>query len=633
MLQTLLALALASAPVLYEIRFENADHHEAEVTATFAGVTEDVLELRMSRSSPGRYALHEFAKNVYRVRAEDSKERALEITRPDPHQWNVRGHDGTVVFRYTVFGDRLDGTYLAIDNTHAHLNMPATFVWARGLESRGIELTIYPSREDFTVATQLEPTSQKNVFRARDLDYFLDSPTEIGPIHWHEWSVESNGRSQTVRLALHHLGAEDEARTFARLAQAVVEEQARIFGELPRFDYGTYTFIADYLPYASGDGMEHRNSTVLTSRAPLEDPLRNLGTVSHEFFHAWNVERIRPRSLEPFDFERANMSGELWFAEGFTSYYDDLTLKRAGITSLDRYARDIGGALDGIVNAPGRGFFSPVEMSMQAPFVDAAVSIDPTNRENTYASYYPYGAVLALGLDLSIRERYPERSLDDVMRAAWLAHGRNEVPYTLEDLEGILGEVTDPDFAAAFFGEFVRKGDLPDFERLLALAGLELKRPGADEPWLGASLSMTAEGARIESRPLLGSPLYEAGAELGDVVQAIGGVPIDSGTNVEELLARSKVSARCRIAFEKRGEAREREVVLKGDPRLEVVPFERSGREVTKSIVGFRERWLESSAARTEVVRRRCGVCRRTFEPELSFCPYDGQSLVMEARP
>jgi predicted metalloprotease with PDZ domain len=633
MLHALVALLVASVPVVYEIRFDNADHHEAEVTATFAGLTGDVLEIRMSRSSPGRYALHEFAKNVYRVEARDGKGRRLDITRPDPHGWNVGGHDGTVVFRYTVFGDRLDGTYLGIDNTHAHLNMPATFAWARGLESRGIELRIHPAREDFRVATQLEATSEDNVFRAPDLDYFLDSPTEIGPIEWREWRVSGSEGEQTVRLALHHQGTPEQADVFARLAQAVVEEQVRIYGELPDFDYGTYTFLADYLPYASGDGMEHRNSTVLTSRNTLDDPLRNLGTLSHEFFHSWNVERIRPRSLEPFDFERANMSGELWFAEGFTSYYDDLTIKRAGITSLERYAREIGGTLDGIVNAPGRRYFSPIEMSEQAPFVDAAVSVDPTNRENTFASYYPYGAALALGLDLSIRERYPERSLDDVMRAAWLVHGRSERPYTLADLEGILAEVTDPDFAAAFFGEFVRKGDLPDYERLLALAGLELRRSAPDRAWLGARFTASPDGGRIETRPILGSPLYEAGAELGDVVKEIGGVRIDAGTNVEELLAGLEVSGRCRFVIDKRGETREMEVVLAGDPGLEVVPFEHAGREVPESALSFRARWLESGGARTDRVLRRCGLCRREFPPEQSFCPYDGEPLRMEARP
>ncbi len=600
---SLLVLVLApravrsEEPVRYGIRFDNADHHESEVTATFSSLPGGVLELAMSRSSPGRYALHEFAKNVYRLRAEDGAGRSLEVSRPEPSRWSVSGHDGTVVVRYTIFGDRLDGTYLAIDNTHAHLNMPATFVWARGLESRPIELTIIPPRPEWKVATQLRPTENANRFEAPNLYYFLDSPTEVGPLEIHEWSAGGNGDPQTIRLALHHQGERDRGEAYARLAQDVVREQLAIFGELPRFDYGTYTFIADYLPYSAGDGMEHRNSTVLTSSRSLEDPLGNIGTLAHEFFHAWNVERIRPRSLEPFDFEEANLSGELWFAEGFTSYYDDLTLKRASIIDLDRYSRDITGSLDVIVNAPGRRTFSPVGMSEQAVFVDAAVSIDPTNRENTYASYYPYGAVLALGLDLSIRERYPERSLDDFMRGLWRAYGRNEVPYRLSDLETMLAEVTEAAFARDYFDRFIESGELPDFERLLALAGLELRRPRTNEVWLGARLELEGSDLRIATRPLAGSPLYEAGADRGDRVLELDGRAVGTDRSLSEALQSCSPGDRISIVFDKRGERRDAKIVLQGDPAIEVIPFEEAGREVSPAVARFRESWLSSRAS------------------------------------
>jgi predicted metalloprotease with PDZ domain len=199
---------------------------------------------------------------------------------------------------------------------------------------------------------------------------------------------------QTIRIAIHHQGTPAQLDVYERAVRGIVrQQQAAIFGELPRFDFGTYTFIADYLPWVNGDGMEHRNSTILTSTGSLrERALGVLGTVSHEFFHAWNVERIRPASLEPFDFEEANMSGELWFAEGFTSYYGPLTLRRAGSRRRAVRAAMGRGTINTVVNAPGRRYFSPVEMSMQAPFVDAATSVDPHNRANTFISYYTWGA-------------------------------------------------------------------------------------------------------------------------------------------------------------------------------------------------------------------------------------------------
>ncbi len=623
----------AEEPVRYEIRFDHSDHHEAEVVATFRGVSSETLELRMSRSSPGRYALHEFAKNVYGFEATDGRGRPLEVTRPDPYGWNVRGHDGTVVARYTVFGDRCDGTYLAVDNTHAHLNMPATFVWARSMEARPIELVVVPARPEYRVATQLK-AADANVYTAPNLYYFFDSPVEIGPFELHEWTTTSNGEPRSFRLALHHQGTKVEGEIYARLAQAVVEEEKAIYGELADYDFGSYTFIADYLPYAAGDGMEHRNSTVMTSRRDIEDPVPNLGTVAHEFFHSWNVERMRPRSLEPFDFEKANMSGELWFAEGFTSYYDALVLKRVGVRSLDRYAEALGRSLDDIVNAPGRRFFSPVGMSREAPFVDAAVSIDPTNRENTYASYYPYGAVLALGLDLSIRERFPASSLDDFMREAWRRYGKTEIPYELSNLEETLGATTDPAFARDYFDRFIRKGDLPDFERLLALAGLELRRPDSSKAWLGAELSQESGGARVRTRPLIGAPLYDVGADLGDLVLELGGKRLVGDTSVADVLSSFEPGERETIVFEKRGERRESELTLQGDPAIEVVSFERAGRDVSDAIRAFRDRWLGSRAgsAKPSLPAKECKLCRRVYPFEMEFCPYDGKRLGIRNR-
>ena len=147
----------------------------------------------------------------------------------------------------------------------------------------------------------------------------MDSPTEISNFSMR--SFEVNG--QTINFVLHHNGTEAELDTYFEKVKKVVLQEEAVFGELPKFDYGTYTFLACYIPNASGDGMEHRNSTILTSTRSLANGGMddNIGTVAHEFFHCWNVERIRPKALEPFNFEEANMSGELWFAEGFTSYY------------------------------------------------------------------------------------------------------------------------------------------------------------------------------------------------------------------------------------------------------------------------------------------------------------------------
>ncbi|KAG1651657.1 hypothetical protein GQR58_026874 [Nymphon striatum] len=346
----------------YEISFENAVHHEAEIKAIFTSIKSDTLSVRMSRTSPGRYALHEFAKNVYNFKAFDSEGNVLQVIRPNPYEWKIVGHDKTVQVNYTLFANRGDGTYSQIDETHAHLNMPATFLYAPKQNHHRINVR-FNLREDLNwkIATQL-PETVDNTFRAPNLSYFMDSPTELSNHHLRSFDVSNKkGTKQNIRLALHHNGTEEETDLYFEQIKKVVLAEKEVYGELPTFDYGSYTFLACYIPNASGDGMEHRNSTILTSKRSLSDGgmEKNMGTVSHEFFHAWNVERIRPKSLKPFDFEEANMSGELWFAEGFTSYYTNLILCRAGLLSPTDYVEGLSGTFNYVWNSPGRAFFNP----------------------------------------------------------------------------------------------------------------------------------------------------------------------------------------------------------------------------------------------------------------------------------
>jgi predicted metalloprotease with PDZ domain len=273
--------SFAAQKINYQASFNNAVHHEAEISATFSDVTQTVLEVRMSRSSPGRYALHEFAKNVYHLSAVDSKGKSLKVTRPDPYQWNISGHDGEVTVNYTLFADRADGTYSQVDRTHAHLNMPATFIWAKGFEQAPIKVTFKPFDKKWKVATQLKKTSKKYRFTAPNLAYFMDSPTELSDHQVRQWKVKSNNKSYKIKLAVHHDGNEEDLAEYTRQAKAVLVEQAKVFGEYPDFDYGEYVFIACYLPHVKGDGMEHRNSTILTHSTSLDEKeFKQLGTLN-----------------------------------------------------------------------------------------------------------------------------------------------------------------------------------------------------------------------------------------------------------------------------------------------------------------------------------------------------------------
>lgn len=600
-------------PVEYRIWFPESEQRWMQVEVTFRGVPPGPLEVRMSRTSPGRYALHEFAKNVFDVAVFDGAGAPLTPARPNLHQWTVAGHDGTVVVRYRVFGDRTDGTYLSIDPAHAHLNMPAALMWARSLAERPARVAFEPpAGRRWRVATQLFPTADPFVFTAPNHAYLMDSPVELSDFTERTFAVpDAHGQRPAFRIALHHDGTAAEADRFARDVEAIVRETLPVFGgEFPRFETGTYTFIADYLPWVHGDGMEHRNSTILTAPAALANPGQRqalLGTVAHEFVHAWNVERLRPRSLEPFDFEEASLSGELWFAEGFTSYYDDLILRRAGLAPLEDTLASFAAAIDTVTLSPGRRVRSVVEMSQLAAFVDAAVSIDRTSWPNTFISYYTWGAALGLGLDLALRDRTDGRvTLDDYMTALWRRFGRPgqqapgivATPYSLDDLRETLGAVAgDRAFAERFFARYVHGREVMDYGPLLARAGLVMRPRAPGRAWLGGvPLSFAAgRGARVNGLVPFGSPLHAAGVAQDDQIVAIDGTDLVSQADLDAVLARLVPDRAVPIRFVRRGgEPVAATLTPVEDPRIEIVPVEATGTAPTPEQRRFRAAWLDS---------------------------------------
>lgn len=596
------SLAYDASAIRYRFTFPQPEHHWMQVEATFPALTFAPLELRMSRSSPGRYSLHDFAKNVYDVRAFGANGQELVIARPDPYGWTVADHGTVVIVRYKVFGDRLDGTYLAIDTTHAHINMPSAIMWARGLDDRASSLTfVAPADVRWQVATQLHPSTLPYEFTAPNLQYLMDSPAEFGLVAIQQF--DTDGRR--FRFAAHHTGTQADLDGLVASVEKIVRQQGAIFGEYPVFEPGFYTFLADYLPNAHGDGMEHRNSTVITSSGSIGTSRSDLlEAIAHEFFHCWNVERIRPRSLEPFDFERANMSGELWLAEGFTQYYGPLTLSRAGLEDLPSIARTMNAFVEAVTLNPGVGLRSAVDMSRMAPFTDGGRTVDPTNWSSTVVSYYTFGAAIGLGLDLALRERSDGRiSLDDFMRAMWRVHGKPDSregsaarPYTLADAENRLSEVSgDPTFARGFFRRYVHGRETPDYARLLRTAGLVLRRARPGVAWWGDVRFERRGGLRIAAAPLANTPAYLAGLDLDDTVRSVDGTAVDEPEDVTRIVRRHKPGDTISVAYVDRSETlKTARVLLVEDPHTEIVPIEATGNAPTPAEAAFREAWLGS---------------------------------------
>jgi predicted metalloprotease with PDZ domain len=618
------ASAAAQQPVQYALSFPEPEHHYAQVEVTWPGVSAPTLEARMSHSSPGRYAVHEFSKNVFDVHAFDGHGNELKPTRPNPYQWDVAGHDGTVRITYKVFGNHVDGTYLAVDESHAHMNMPATLMWARGFDMRPVVIRFAPpAKYPWKPATQLFPTADPWTFTAPNLQYLMDSPAELSDYTLRSFKVKNpDGQEYTIRTAVHHDADPSVIDEYAAGAEKIVNEAAAVYGEFPAFDTGTYTFLGDYVPWGGGDGMEHRNSTVVAAATSFKTPPEvraALGALSHEFFHCWNVERIRPKTLEPFNFEEANISGELWLAEGFTQYYGPLIMARAGVSPADP-ASLVRNAV-AVINSPARRFRSAVEMSQMAPFSDSAVAIDETNLSTTFISYYTYGAAIAAALDLSLRDRSTGKiTLDDFMRAMWIAHGKPggpspaiiAKPYTLKDARDRLAEVSgDRRFADEFFDQYIEGRELPDYERLFARVGLVLRKRNPDGAWVGVldpsggrgrrrgrgpavGATTTASGVTVPSLVNWGTPAYRAGLEEGDLITAADGKAIATIEDWQAAVRAHKPGDSMPVEFSRHGSVVKASMTLEADPTMEAVTLESTGGTLSADQKSMRDGWLSS---------------------------------------
>jgi predicted metalloprotease with PDZ domain len=596
-------------PIFYTISFPNAVHHAAEIVMTVPQAPGGTLIFRMSRSSAGRYATHEFGKNIYNVKATDIDGNDLHLQQTEGDVYTLEAHPETVKISYTLFANWTDGTYASINESHAHLNMPAVFLWTVGQDSRAITIEFNDlDKYNWKVATQLKHNGD-NVYSAPNLQYLMDSPTELSNYKETSWKVvNTDGKTETINLVAHSDDSQETIDNFGKMIQKVVLEEKAVYGELPAYDFGEYTFLDDVYPDNSGDGMEHRNSTCIVEedKQIAGNEVDELSTFSHEYFHSWNVKRIRPKSLEPFNFTHADMSSELWFAEGFTQYYGELLLVRSGFHNVDDYSKTLTGLVNAVLNTPAAAKYPETQMSRYSVFADNGVSIDPTNWNNMFTSYYYYGGATALALDLRLRSDF-NLTLDDYMKAVWLAVGKVQKPYTIPDLEKILAKLTNnPKFAADFFKQYIYGTEKNNYEALLAKAGLVLRKAQPGKAWAGsinagynrrrAALvkNTSGNGFLIQFSTIMGSPVYKAGLDAGDIIVKLDDKKIDDAATFDAIVSGKNIGDKLTVDYRNRTGAHQTTITLEENPYLEIVPVEKTGKDLTKDQQDFRNVWLSS---------------------------------------
>jgi predicted metalloprotease with PDZ domain len=286
------------------------------------------------------------------------------------------------------------------------------------------------------------------------------------------------------------------------------------------------------------------------------------------------------------------MSGALWFAEGITSYYTNLILCRAGLITPEKYVTGLNGTFNYVWNSPARTFFNPIEMSYQAPFVDAATSVDPVNRENTFISYYSYGSVLGLALDLALREK--GLNLDDYMKQVWMKYGADEVPYTLQNLQKVLNDYAGENFSRTFFSRYIHKSEMPNYEELFKAVGIKISQ-NLDHAYFGAAVAINdTNKGEIRANTKIGGPAYTAGLDKGDQLLSINGTPFPSAIPFNIYIKQNfQPGDSLSVVFERFGEQKTTEVILENDPSYIISLMEENAEKPTKKILKNRKAWLK----------------------------------------
>ena len=507
--------------IQYVLSLEKIQANYIDVELNIEGNTDESLSITLPTWTPGAYEIADFARFVRKLSATSEKGN-LEIQKRDKSTWKVicNGAQNLKV-RYEVFAHELDVHSSYVDQFHAFINGTSVFFYVDGYKEQSIELIIN-APQGWKISTGMEKLSE-NRFRSINYDILVDCPIEIGTHRSLFFNVD--GKEHEIVLCGH--GNENEEKIKADVKK-IVEGYLRIFGKLP---YKRYVFIyhlvdTNDLP---GGGLEHLNSTAIAVDrfcfTPFEKYKSFLSVTSHEFFHLWNVKRIRPVELGPFNYKDENYTNMLWLAEGFTNYYGYHVLFRAGLVDEKEYFRHLTENVRYYETMPGGRKTSAYESSF-----DTWVKLyrPSPNNYNNYVSYYLKGELLGFLMDLKIIEATRgQKSLDDLFVYMMEKYNRDGRGYNEKDLLLALREVSGTDFAE-FFSNYIKKAGTIDFSAEFRKIGMILARgmkkideiEPSERPYLGLILRNSSSKYIVDG-VLEGTPAESSGLTAGDEIIAI----------------------------------------------------------------------------------------------------------------
>jgi predicted metalloprotease with PDZ domain len=511
------------APSLsYLVAMPAPETHLFEVSLQIQSWSAPILDLKFPVWTPGSYLVREYARHLQGFTAETTSGKALVWRKVSKNHWQVEvSSPADLVVRYGIFANELTVRTNHLDATHGYFNPAAMFFRIAGYDQQAIAITILPPKDHWRVTTSLPQGDRPNTYIARNFDELVDSPFEIGTQKMHEFDVLGKPHQYVIWGE----GNYDPARLIED-TQKIIEVEAQLFGGLP---YDRYFFLL-HLASQSFGGLEHKHCcSLIYNRFGFREPdsyNRFMTLVAHEFFHLWNVKRLRPKELETFDYDQENYTPSLWFSEGTTSFYDMVIPLRAGIYDAAYYLKKLGESIAQLQTTPGRTIQPVSESSF-----DAWVKLyrPDANSRNSQISYYLKGELVSFLLDLLIRKQHQnQRSLDDVMRQLWQQFGQHELGFTAADLKQAFESVAQLNLTD-FWCRYIDGVEELPFNDYLAPFGLVLKSEVADDatPYLGATVKME-HGKALVKFVEVGSPAAIAGIDPGDELLALNGFRVDA---------------------------------------------------------------------------------------------------------
>src|ERR687885_755887 len=593
--------------IRYQVAMPQPESHLFEVTLFVNGWQEPVLDLKLPVWTPGSYLVREYAKHIQDFSADTGDQRNRLLSRKiSKNHWQIETADTSeITVRYRVFANELSVRTNHLDATHGYFNGAALFFFIPGWEQQPIRVTIVSPKPDWRVTTPLRSAEsssadapnvataaltrslpgEANTFEAADFDTLVDSPFEIGSHQVYNFQV----LGKPHQLAIWGQGNADPEQIIED-TKKIIEVEAELYGGLP---YDRYLFLLHLSSNGFG-GLEHKNSCSLNfSRFGFrakEKYNRFMQLVAHEFFHLWNVKRIRPKALERFNYEQENYTTSLWFCEGATSYYDMVIPYRAKIYDAKTFIENLSKEITRLQTIPGR----KVQPLSESSF-DAWIKLyrRDANSNNCQISYYLKGEIVSFLLDLLIRARHGnQRSLDDVMRQMWQRFGMEEIGFTPQQLRDVIESVAQTDLSD-FFDRYIDGTDELSFDEYLEPFGLRLSSVESGEavPHLGINVNAD-NGKTMIQFVEAASPAAMAGVEAGDELLAINGWGV-TAEQFSDRLKDYKVGDTIQVSVFHQEELRTLPVTL-GTPRpsrYQIVPIENPTQTQQQNFSG----WLGTS--------------------------------------